>query len=72
MEFGPKSTMPDMPDFSVDSLASVYVRAADWIESRIKSGEAWFPLAPKREPAATAKVPTTTARPPQYCSANAA
>ena len=31
--------MPDMPDFSVDSLASVYVRAADWIESRIKSGE---------------------------------
>jgi DNA-binding GntR family transcriptional regulator len=28
-----------MPDFSVDSPTPVYVRVADWIESRIKSGE---------------------------------
>jgi GntR family transcriptional regulator len=31
--------MSDMPDFSVDSPTPVYVRVADWIESRIKSGE---------------------------------
>jgi GntR family transcriptional regulator len=34
-----RSTVPDMPDFSVDSPTPVYVRVADWIESRIKSGE---------------------------------
>jgi GntR family transcriptional regulator len=28
-----------MPDFSVDSPTSVYVRIADWIEARIKSEE---------------------------------
>ena len=28
-----------MPDFSADSPTPVYVRVADWIESRIKSGE---------------------------------
>jgi DNA-binding GntR family transcriptional regulator len=28
-----------MPDFSVDNPTPVYVRVADWIESRIKSGE---------------------------------
>jgi GntR family transcriptional regulator len=28
-----------MPDFSIDSPVPVYVRVADWIESRIKSGE---------------------------------
>ena len=28
-----------MPDFSVDSPTPVYVRVADWIESRIESGE---------------------------------
>ena len=28
-----------MPDFSVDSPTPVYVRVADWIGSRIKSGE---------------------------------
>ncbi len=28
-----------MPDFSVDSPTPVYVRVADWIESRITSGE---------------------------------
>jgi len=35
-----------MPDFSVDSPAPAAVGAADRIESRIKSGEAWLPLAP--------------------------
>jgi GntR family transcriptional regulator len=28
-----------MPDFSADGPTPVYVRVADWIESRIKSGE---------------------------------
>jgi len=28
-----------MPDFSADSPMPVYVRVADWVESRIKSGE---------------------------------
>jgi GntR family transcriptional regulator len=28
-----------MPDFSADGPVPVYVRVADWIESRIKSGE---------------------------------
>jgi DNA-binding GntR family transcriptional regulator len=28
-----------MPDLSIDSPTPVYVRVADWIESRIKSGE---------------------------------
>jgi DNA-binding GntR family transcriptional regulator len=28
-----------MPDFSADSPTPVYVRVADWIESRIKSEE---------------------------------
>jgi GntR family transcriptional regulator len=28
-----------MPDFSTDGPTPVYVRVADWIESRIKSGE---------------------------------
>ena len=32
-------SVSDMPDFSVDSPTPVYVRVADWIESRIKSGE---------------------------------
>jgi len=31
--------VPDLPDFSVDSPTPVYVRVADWLESRIKSGE---------------------------------
>jgi DNA-binding GntR family transcriptional regulator len=28
-----------MPDFTADGPTPVYVRVADWIESRIKSGE---------------------------------
>jgi len=28
-----------MPDFSADNPTPVYVRVADWIESRIESGE---------------------------------
>jgi len=28
-----------MPDFSADTPTPVYVRVADWVESRIKSGE---------------------------------
>jgi GntR family transcriptional regulator len=28
-----------MPDFSADNPTPVYVRIADWIESRIESGE---------------------------------
>jgi GntR family transcriptional regulator len=28
-----------MPDFGVDSPTPVYVRVADWVESRIESGE---------------------------------
>ncbi len=35
----PRSIVSDMPDFSADSPTPVYVRVADWIESRIKSGE---------------------------------
>ena len=40
-----------MPDFSVDSPTPVYVRVADWIESRIKSGEfkSGARLPPERE-----------------------
>src|SRR5579872_7144776 len=28
-----------MPDFSADTPTPVYVRVADWVESRVKSGE---------------------------------
>ena len=40
-----------MPDFSVDSPTPIYVRVADWIESRIKSGElkSGSRLPPERE-----------------------
>jgi DNA-binding GntR family transcriptional regulator len=40
-----------MPDFSVDGPTPVYVRVADWIESRIKSGEfeSGARLPPERE-----------------------
>ena len=31
--------MSDIPDFCADNPTPVYVRVADWIESRIKSGE---------------------------------
>ncbi len=40
-----------MPDFSVDGPTPIYVRVADWIESRIKSGElkSGSRLPPERE-----------------------
>ena len=40
-----------MPDFSVDSPTPIYVRVADWIEVRIKSGElkSGSRLPPERE-----------------------
>jgi GntR family transcriptional regulator len=40
-----------MPDFSIDSPTPIYVRVADWIESRIKSGElrSGSRLPPERE-----------------------
>ncbi len=40
-----------MPDFSVDSPTPIYVRVADWIKSRIKSGElrSGSRLPPERE-----------------------
>ena len=40
-----------MPDFSVDSPTLIYVRVADWIEARIKSGElkSGSRLPPERE-----------------------
>ena len=40
-----------MPDFTVDNPTPIYVRVADWIESRIKSGElrSGFRLPPERE-----------------------
>jgi DNA-binding GntR family transcriptional regulator len=40
-----------MPDFSVDSPTPIYVRVADWIEARIKSGElkSGSRLPPERE-----------------------
>ncbi len=40
-----------MPDFTVDSPTPIYVRVADWIESRIKSGElkSGSRLPPERE-----------------------
>jgi GntR family transcriptional regulator len=43
--------VPDMPDFSVDGPTPVYVRVADWIESRITSGElrSGSRLPPERE-----------------------
>jgi GntR family transcriptional regulator len=40
-----------MPDFSADGPTPVYVRVADWIESRIKAGElkSGSRLPPERE-----------------------
>ncbi len=40
-----------MPDFTVDSPTPIYVRVADWIEARIKSGElkSGSRLPPERE-----------------------
>jgi DNA-binding transcriptional MocR family regulator len=40
-----------MPDFTVDSPTPIYVRVADWIESRITSGElkSGSRLPPERE-----------------------
>ena len=40
-----------MPDFSVDSPTPIYVRVADWIEARIRSGElkSGSRLPPERE-----------------------
>jgi GntR family transcriptional regulator len=40
-----------MPDFSADSPTPVYVRVADWVEARIKSGElkSGARLPPERE-----------------------
>jgi GntR family transcriptional regulator len=43
--------VPDTPDFSIDSPTPIYVRVADWIEARIKSGElkSGSRLPPERE-----------------------
>jgi DNA-binding GntR family transcriptional regulator len=40
-----------MPDFTIDSPTPIYVRVADWIEARIKSGElkSGSRLPPERE-----------------------
>jgi len=53
-----------MPDFSVDSPTPIYVRVADWIESRIKSGEleSGSRLPPERELAQDTGVAYDTVR----------
>jgi GntR family transcriptional regulator len=56
--------VPDTPDFGVDSPTPVYVRVADWIESRIKSGElkSGARLPPERELASDYGVAYDTVR----------
>ena len=53
-----------MPDFSVDSPTPIYVRVADWIEARIKSGElrSGSRLPPERELAQETRVAYDTIR----------
>ena len=53
-----------MPDFSVDSPTPVYVRVADWVESRINSGElkSGARLPPEREQASDCGVAYDTVR----------
>jgi GntR family transcriptional regulator len=53
-----------MPDFSVDGPTPVYVRVADWIESRITSGELkpGARLPPEREMASDFGVAYDTVR----------
>lgn len=53
-----------MPDFSADSPTPVYVRVADWVESRIKSGKltSGARLPPERELASELGVAYDTVR----------
>ena len=53
-----------MPDFTVDSPTPVYVRVADWIQSRINAGEfkSGARLPPERELARDCGVAYDTVR----------
>jgi GntR family transcriptional regulator len=53
-----------MPDFAADSPTPVYVRVADWVESRINSGElkSGARLPPERELASDLGVAYDTVR----------